>query len=257
VSGDVRLVEAGGGAVSRLVRTAATLFAQPGFAPAALVGGLAVTIRLATVHRATNDVDTVSDGDAPRELALEYLGDSDVAASGRLRIDGVDVDVMPTAALPDDPADLPDGELDRLFVLAHRWALLSAEEMNVTVVTAGGPLVVESRPLVIASTAALVACKFHALADRRGARAAKRESDALDLVRLVGDLVRAPDAGIAFSPAPFDLGPLVLSQVDRWFVRDSLRMARLATQALGPGFARIEAADVAVLGAAFTAAARA
>ena len=63
MSGDVTLIEAGDGGITRLVRTAATLFARPGFGPAALVGGLAVTVRLATVHRATNDVDAVSDGE--------------------------------------------------------------------------------------------------------------------------------------------------------------------------------------------------
>ena len=63
MSGDVTLIDTSDGAISRLVQTASTLFARSGFGPAALVGGLAVTMRLATVHRATNDVDTVTDGD--------------------------------------------------------------------------------------------------------------------------------------------------------------------------------------------------
>ncbi len=41
MSGDVALIDADDGAVSRLVRTATTLFDTPRFQPAALVGGLA------------------------------------------------------------------------------------------------------------------------------------------------------------------------------------------------------------------------
>lgn len=40
MSGEVALVDSGDGAISRLVRTASTLFASPGFRPTALVGGL-------------------------------------------------------------------------------------------------------------------------------------------------------------------------------------------------------------------------
>ncbi len=72
MSGDVALVDSGDGAISRLVRTASTLVASPDFRPTALVGGLAVTVRRATGHRATNDVDTVSEGEGPRDLALPY-----------------------------------------------------------------------------------------------------------------------------------------------------------------------------------------
>jgi hypothetical protein len=126
VSGEVTLIDTSDGAISRLVQTASKLFARSDFGPAALVGGLAVTMRLATVHRATNDVDAVTDGDGPRALALEYLSDSEARASDRIEINGVKVDVMPTSPLPTHARDLPDGDLDRLFVLGHRWALETA-----------------------------------------------------------------------------------------------------------------------------------
>lgn len=48
VSGEVPLLDGGDGAIGRLVRTAERLFLQPEFAPAALVGGLAVMIRVGT-----------------------------------------------------------------------------------------------------------------------------------------------------------------------------------------------------------------
>jgi hypothetical protein len=239
VSGDVTLVDGGDGATSRLVRTAATLFGTPGFAPAALVGGLAVTCRLATVHRATNDVDTVADGDRPGDLALEYLGDSD-AGAGRIEIEGVTVDVMATH--PIDERDLPDDELARLFVVSHRWALETATSLAVDVV-AGGQII-ESASLQVATVPALVACKLHAIADRRDARAAKRESDALDLVRLVGEVVREPAHAESLRAAPHDLAALASTQISRWFVDDALRTSRLARLA----GAELEPADIEALG---------
>ena len=161
-SGDVTLIDSGDGAVSRLVRTASTLFANPAFRPTALVGGLAVTLRLATVHRATNDIDTVSEGDGPRDLALQYLGDSNAAGSNRIEIDGVNVDVMATWPLPTSSDELPDNELDRPFVLGHRWALETSSALTVDVLSANGELVVESGSLIVATAPALVSCKLHA-----------------------------------------------------------------------------------------------
>lgn len=251
MSGDVILIDTGDGAISRLVRTAATLFARPGFAPAALVGGLAVTMRLATVHRATNDVDTVTDGEGPRQLALEYLGDIDALEADRIDIDGVKVDVMSTSPLPTDAVDLPDGDLDRLFVLGHRWALETAVPLTVRVVTAAGASLSDPATLNVATTPALVACKFHAIADRRDARSQKRESDALDLVRLVGDLVRAPGSAAQFASAPFDLTALVSSQVERWFVDDALRTTRLINLSAGAGDPTVNPGDISTIGELF------
>lgn len=249
MSGDATLLDTKGGAVSRLVRAAATLFDRPRFAPAALVGGLAVTVRLATVHRATNDVDAVSDGDRPREFALEYLGDADASGTDRIEIDGVKVDVMATAPLPEDASDLPDGELDRLFVLGHRWALETAAQVSVQVVAADGP-VVEGK-FMVATPPALVACKLHALADRRDTSAAKRESDALDIVRLTADLIREPGSAQQFEFAPFDLAALVASEVERWLIDGAAHTAGLIQLGVGTAGAAMGARDVAALGGAF------
>ena len=179
MSGDVTLIDTGDGAITRLVHAASTLFARPGFGPAALVGGLAVTMRLASVHRATNDVDAVTDGEGPRAFALEYLGDADAHDDNRVEIDGVKIDVMPTEPLPEHAEELPDGDLDRLFVLGHRWALESADQLSVQVVTS--------------------------------------MRDAAEPVAI----------RVATSPA------LVASQVERWFIDEPLRTARLIN--LGAG----------------------
>jgi hypothetical protein len=251
VSGEVVLVDSGDGAVLRLVRAAAALFAQPSFRPAALVGGLAVTMRLATAHRATNDVDTVADGDGPRQAALDYVTDRGEPGD-RIEVDGVKVDVMPTWPLVAD--ELPDEELPRLFVLAHRWALESAEPLTVQVTGwEGGPA--EPLSLDVATAPALVACKFHALADRKEARAQKRESDALDLVRLVGSLVRVRvRVGGSAEPlagSPFDLAELVAAESRRWFLDDATRMARLVRLGDGSADATVDPDDIAALGELF------
>ncbi|HEU5309046.1 MAG TPA: nucleotidyl transferase AbiEii/AbiGii toxin family protein [Acidimicrobiia bacterium] len=246
---EVVLADAGDGAVLRLVRAAGTLFAQPDFAPAALVGGLAVTLRLAAAHRATNDVDTVADGDRPREVALDYVGDAGPGA--RIEIDGVKVDVMATDPLPDRVDDLPDDELSRLFVLGHRWALESAEPVAVRVLPSGGSA--QPPPLTVATSPALVACKFHAIADRRDARSEKRESDAVDLVRLIDELVRPGGSAEPFLDAPFDLAELVAAQAQRWFLDDATRTARLLRLASVPGDAIMEPDEIAALGEVFVA----
>ena len=101
MSGDVVLADDDDGAVGRLLDTARRLFDAPGFRPAALIGGLAVTCRIRTVHRATVDVGTVTDGGAQVEHALEYLSDGTEAR--RINIDGVKVDALATYRFPRTP----------------------------------------------------------------------------------------------------------------------------------------------------------
>lgn len=179
--------------------------------------------------------------------ALEHLGDADAAGSNRIEIDGVTIDVMPTTPLPADDAELPEADLHRLFVLGHRWALETAEPLAVRVVGAH-PGEATSDTLTVATATALVACEFHAITDRHGARRDKQESDAVDLFRLLGDLVRSPEPAVAFAAAPFDLAALVAAQIDDWFIGGSLRTARLISLGQGAGGERIEPVDVATLG---------
>jgi hypothetical protein len=65
VSGErIVLAGAAGSNAAALVRATARL-ADANLGPYALVGGLAVMCRLAAVHRATQDVDTVTETTAP------------------------------------------------------------------------------------------------------------------------------------------------------------------------------------------------
>lgn len=250
MSGDVQLIDSGDGSIGRLVRTASALFARPDFAPTALVGGLAVTIRLATAHRATVDVDTVAEGEGPRNLALRYLGDASAASTHRIEIDGVKVDVMATWPLPTKADELPEEDSDRLFVLGHRWALETATGVTVDVLDQDGVAVTQSIELPVATVPALIACKLHAIGDRRGASTSKQESDALDLVRLVGAVARSDGELGSLADAPFDLSALVERQVERWFIAERLRTARLAGSAT-VGRDRVDATEISLLGHLF------
>lgn len=221
MSGDVTLLDTPDGSVARLVLAAEEAFGRPELTTAALVGGLAVTARIATVHRVTVDVDAVVEDTTRNELAV--TSPEGPAGGERIVLAGVMVDVMPTSALPAHADGLPDDDLPRLFVLGHRWALESATRLAIRV---EGSHEAEAE-LRVATAPALLACKLHAIADRRDSRADKRESDALDIVRLTQLLVRSRLVDDAYSSAPFDLAPLVVSSVRRWLVDDATRTARL------------------------------
>jgi len=166
---------------------------------AALIGGLAVTARVAstTGYRATNDVDFVTADDAPPTF-LEVI-----TARHRIKapivISGIKVDVIPTYDVTEvDLADIDDGP--RLFVASHRWALDTAETVTLRCTTATTTTTVDVR---LATPAALVAAKSHAVGFARSQRrATKHASDLLDVYRLVdryhppgqlaSDLQRAP-----------------------------------------------------------------
>lgn len=242
MSGDVVTLLDGDGSIGRLVRVAARFFADQGGRPVALVGGLAVMARLATMHRATTDVDTVVD-----QVGDPVLGAVADAPAVSTSYDGVTVDVMATSSLPPDAADLPDDEHHRLFVLAHRWALETAAPL--TLVVHG---VTDSEAeLTVATSPALLACKLHAIADRRDARAGKRESDARDIFRLAELMVRSIGEN-PYRDAPFDLATLVGSGVQRWFVDEGLRTARLLTISASTGEAPVELTQLQALGRALT-----
>ncbi len=242
MSGEVVLADDIDGAIGRLLDTARRLFDAPGFRPAALIGGLAVTCRIRTVHRATVDVDTVTDGEAPIEHALEYLSDGTEAR--RINIDGVKVDALATYPLPNDAHDLPDEPKDRLFVLGHRWALESAEPLTIQAIRPDEQIVTAS--LAVAPAPALLACKLHAIADRPSANIDKTESDARDIYRLARMISQTIDTPLA--DAPFDLAVLVADAVTHWLIDDATRTTRLINRSAGPGDASASRADLVAAG---------
>ena len=206
-----------------LLDAARAVLATPGLPPVALIGGLAVTVRVSAagaLHRATNDIDLVTIYLEPDPEAVELIASAQGAEARPLLVNGVKVDIIPTN--PVDDSDL-DGHEDRhrLFLAGHRWAFETAEEARLTVPGAT-PLLVQ-----IASPAGLVAAKSHAVGFPSSTRrATKHGSDLLDLLRLV-DLYAANDAlADALRAGPAELARIIADVCDREILANPIRAAR-------------------------------
>ena len=214
MSGDVRLSDEGGTA-TRLVAALAALTARVTPGTFALIGGLAVMTRLGQVHRATDDIDGVSEqvGDSPSDVAI-VLGEAGRAGSGHpiegVKIDHIDVGDTPAADIP--AVDLPASEWDRAFVLAHRWGLDSATPATIAAVRARS--VVASVTCLVASPASLVTMKLQSAPPRPPARAHKAANDYLDLFRFISNDELAPAiAADLLDRAPHDLGTWAIERI--------------------------------------------
>lgn len=215
------------GNVAALVR-AAGIVAKHAGVPVALIGGLAVMCRISTGTRATGDVDLVTDTEAGLvggPSAADNLVAADLARrdpgseSVRLWLGPTKVEIIETQAVAEADAVDIEPELSRLFVLAHRWALETADPMILSV--DGTDVRAEIR---VALPAALVAMKLHAIQSRTEER--KRASDAWDLARLL-DAHNADGAvSRALETGPADLNELVATQLRRVFVDDVTRTRR-------------------------------
>ncbi len=173
-----------------MARAVETLQRLPSELPAwAVVGGLAVYVRIGGVHRATDDLDTVS-ADRARTLQILAASGAELGRRGATLPGGIHLDVI---ALREPSARGSSVEL------ARRWALDTAERLSLQVV-AGDQAVAEAT-VPVATTPALVGMKVHALAQRK--TATKRANDAYDLVRLVEASGPAAVArSLSSAPAP-------------------------------------------------------
>ena len=149
--------------MDRLVRSAAKI-ADANLGRYAIIGGVAVSARLGQAHRATADIDAVVDDRTPPP-ALEALLDvpgaeSDPTGEHRIVIDGIKVEIQATE--PFSPHDL-EGLTDKqiLYVGAHRYALEWATE--ITLISEANQV---RATVCMATPAALVAMKLHAIEDR-------------------------------------------------------------------------------------------
>ena len=198
MSGEPVLLAAGS---APLVTAAGHASRAPGVR-AVVIGGLAVICRLQRAHRATGDVDTATDGLDSLSLIARIPGAS---LDGKdITIDGVTVQVIDTYELDDHVTDI-EPETNQLFVVSHRYAYETAEPVRVI---AGGNV---DEMLEIATPAALLATKAHALEDRHEPR--KRASDTTDIIE-------------ALLAAPHNLGALVARSIRRTLIGDAARRAR-------------------------------
>lgn len=243
----VELVADAGGVVARLVH-AAGVFGQASAPPWALVGGLAVMVQLAEAHRATADVDAVADDDAGNLVpALAVLAASQhgtATGAGVILEDGTKIDVITTGSWTTD--DLPEDDLDRMFILGHWWAVQTAEAAELRVVD--GSKTAATARIAVAAPAALVACKLQSCRRRRR-DPAKAVSDIYDIYRLLVEHDREGGVAAALASGPEDLGRWCARALTETFVTDGARSARrLSVSARGPAMTDVGAIDLEVVG---------
>lgn len=223
------LVSQPAGTLASLVRALASI-ESAGLPRHALIGGVAVMVRLSQAHRATQDIDEVVEPSSPTAAVL-ISGPG--AVEHRVQTaDGVRVDLIAVGdrdlALV-QPADLPEHDDDRLWALAHDFALRSAEPALIRVTDPAGGLIAEVTSPV-ATTAALFATKLQSAPRRSGDTQAKRGSDVYDAFLLLDQL--GPHAlADALRHGPHDLAPLVGGLAVRLFDDEAERTLRWTVHA--------------------------
>jgi hypothetical protein len=224
----------------------------------ALIGGFAVNVRIAQVHRLTNDIDTVSHDQASLVEILLAEPDAEALSAAKLRFTSgalpVDIDVM------GDMADVPlAGEpSEQAFTLARRMALKTSETLDLVVVDREGqPTAQATTP--VATAGALIALKAVAVPRRSASNNPQKVgSDIHDLVRLVQgcDFQTVIDT---ISTAGSDLQTWVSATLIKWFSPDHdlrytfARMTRLTGAADATGLVEADLTIVADLGHALSA----
>lgn len=222
MSGEIRL---DGPGIGNLVASLAALAESAPSAEFAVIGGLAVLARLGGAHRVTDDLDTVATQHGDEPTIVEAL----IAAQGvdglleGTKVDCIAVGDVPAAELSAE--HLPDVDEDRIFVLAHRWALDTADELTL-IAGMDGTIVAQVR-CRFAVPASLVAMKLQSAPRRRGARADKAGGDYLDLFRLVSHPAMTRAIATSLRAAPHDLGLWSSREITRRMVEDADRTVGL------------------------------
>ncbi|MGZ4689330.1 MAG: nucleotidyl transferase AbiEii/AbiGii toxin family protein [Acidimicrobiia bacterium] len=180
---------------------------EPNIPPIALIGGLAVNLRLAVgndAHRATSDIDVVTGDDRPG--VIDVLGEApDPERTQTVSVGGFEVDVIPTLPVERDALDGLDVGT-RLFVVGHRWAFETATHLRFGIREAHGSEV----ELPVATPAGLVAAKSHAVGHPRAVRrATKHGGDLYDVFRLMEVFDADGSLGREVAGAPHALGAMI------------------------------------------------
>jgi hypothetical protein len=218
VSGDLRLANSG---MAQLVSSLAALADAVPIGEFAVIGGLAVLARLQGAHRVTYDLDTVATQHGDELTAVEAVVGADGVDGFFLgtKIDCIAVGDVPASDI--SPDLLPEGETDRIFVLAHRWALDTAEDL--TLIAEEDYEVAAQVRCRIATPASLVAMKLQSAPKRRAARAEKAGGDYLDLFRLASHPDMTRSIAEALRNAPHDLGTWCQREIIRCMIDEADR----------------------------------
>lgn len=234
MSGEILFVDGPGGSASRLVRALRTLVAEVLSAEFALIGGLAVMTRLGRAHRVTDDLDAAAQGvDGGPSLLSILVGGGETGRDRRpvegVKVDCIDVGSTPAADL--EPGELPDDEFYRAFLLAHRWALDSAADASLTVLSDQRALVATATCRV-ATPAALVAMKLQSAPRRRAERAHKGPNDYADLYALLLRPEAIESVIVDLPHAPHGLGQWCVQRIEIELVAGADRTARAIRQTM-------------------------
>jgi hypothetical protein len=203
----------------------------PGLPAVAVIGGMAVNIRLSTAsdaHRGTRDVDIVADEALPSAIAI--LSEGQPARGSTVIVAGAEVDVIET--LPFTEEDLNGlTAADRLFVAGHRWALDTAGLVTVAIGFDAAAVTVP-----VAMPAGLVAAKSHAAGfPRQQRRATKFGADLYDIFRLLEVFDQGGELRVRLHDAPGGLGWLVADVVRTTILANpAAAMSRMASAVIRP-----------------------
>jgi hypothetical protein len=203
----------------RLVRALEALAQKVPTPEFAVIGGLAVMVRLEGAHRVTDDLDTVATQHGDDPITVE------VAIGAEGTIEGTKVDCIGVGDVPATElsiASLPDDALDRAFVLSHRWALDTAENQTLQADYLDASSKVTCR---FANAGALVAMKLQSAPRRKGPRSHKAGGDLFDIFRLMSHPALTRAIANSLRDAPHDLGGWCVASVVDTFVDGAGRTA--------------------------------
>lgn len=231
-----------GDAMVPLVRAAVALEADD-VPPFAVIGGVAVAVRLGHVLRATADLDTVTDYRyAP--TAIEILkrrddADYDPADPHTISLAGTQVQFQDVVAVTD--ADVEHLEpRDLLYVAGHAHALERATLVTISASDRDGPV---AATVPVATAGALVAMKLHAYLDRRSTSGPdKRPGDLWDIYNLL--LLVAAEAADDLSSAGLLLQNVVASTVEQHLVAGAARARTILRSSNDERYQVITAAEI-------------
>lgn len=208
--------------LARLVGALGALTA-PDMPDVAVIGGMAVNIRLSTAadaHRATQDLDIVAHDTIPG--AVEVLArDHPTRREHTVVVEGIEIDIIVTHPVTEhDLRGLDDGQ--RLFIAGHRWALDTAQPVRLALVGDAAEISVP-----VATPAGLVAAKSHAAGHPRASRrATKHGGDLYDLFRLVEVFDQHGQLRDQLTTAPGGLGRLVAHVIATEILTNPARAAQ-------------------------------
>ncbi len=196
------------------VRAVHHLAALPAALPKwALVGGVAVAIRLAGFQRPTSDLDSVT---LDAALAMEIL----IGSGGQRQGQSVTFTDSASTPVKFDLIDVSEGDPEDGSFLAHRFALDTATNCQVEVRGRGNDLFAQVS-LPVASPSALIAMKAHAIESRRTTNPDKISGDLFDIIQLTA-MYGAASIGTELQGQRV-LAASVRQRCDQYFVRDAAR----------------------------------